>query len=285
VDVILVDDFGCIMNISIILNKLQKEKGLVLKDYREGTLRRRIQRRMLFDGAGSLEEYIRMIDDDYHLYWRLISDLFIGVTDFFRDKKVWETVKENVLPQVVEQRLRAKILSPLRIWSAGCSTGEETYSLAITVKEFFRENNIRMLPVYVYGTDIMEDKLREAKAGRYAGEKLKKVEPALRAKYFQTGQTANSEYRVHPDICQLTRFQRYDLVLDNRLRGFDLVVCRNVLIYFQKQLQEQVIGKFHQALRAGGHLWLGLTETLWGEGASLFAPVHKRERIYRKRIS
>ncbi len=301
----------------MLLNKLHREKGLVLNDYKEGTLQRRIERRIKFDGASSLERYIEMIDQDYHLYWRLVSDLFIGVTDFFRDRHIWEIVNRDILHILVARRMVAQLKLPLRIWSAGCSTGEETYSLAMMVKEFYAENNIQGFPAFIYGTDIMQDKLEEAKRGVYPWEKVEKVEESLRSKYFElivgnasviarrhkvptkqsqreiasltsfarndSDEIRDTRYEIRKEIRHLTRFKRCDLVQDKKLYGFDMIVCRNVLIYFQRKLQEEVLIKFHKALRPKGILWLGMTETLWGETHELFEPVFKRERIFRKR--
>lgn len=271
--------------LSLLIDKIKRDKGLDLSGYKESTLTRRIERRMQFDGAGSLEEYIHMIDRDYHLYWRLVSDFFIGVTDFFRDSEIWEVVCEKVLPEIIDRKPKA-IAGPLRIWSAGCSTGEETYSLAIAVMEVIKKENIRDLPVFIYGTDIMEDKLEIARIGEYDAEKVEKVEERLREKYFQPSavsyQPSAKDFQLKAEVRQATRFRKYDLVQGEELRGFDIIVCRNVLIYFQRQLQERVLRNFHRALREGGILWLGSAESLSGEAAKLFEPIYKNEKIFKK---
>lgn len=172
------------MNTTLLIDKIKRDKGFDLSGYRDSTLIRRIERRMKFDGAKSLDEYMRMIDRSYHLYWRLISDFFIGVTEFFRDREIWEVVQTKVLPEMIERNMKNRFKLPLRIWSAGCSTGEETYSLAMAIREIYGEREIKGLPAFVHGTDILEDKLEHAKKGVYDAEKVIKVQKDLIDKYF-----------------------------------------------------------------------------------------------------
>jgi len=290
---------NCDSSLSLLIDKIKRDKGLDLSGYKESTLSRRIERRIKFDGALSLEEYMQMIDRDYHLYWRLVSDFFIGVTDFFRDKKIWDVVQEKVLPQIIANKASGE--GPLRIWSAGCSSGEETYSLAITVREVLRKtlHDSRFTnhepPVFIYGTDIMEDKLEIAKEGIYSEEKLKGMDDNLKFRYFEQiadneepslrapkGRSNLKSYMLDANTKRLARFRKYDLTKPETLTGFDMIVCRNVLIYFQRCLQEKVLKNFHRALREGGILWLGTAESLSGEMAKLFEPIYKNEKIFRK---
>lgn len=282
------------MNLTPLLNKIESEKGLSLKDYKDGTLRRRVEFRMMMEGASSLDDFMNRLDADYHLYWRLLSDLFIGVTDFFRDEGAWGAVRTQVLPDIIERRLSSHLSLPLRVWSAGCSTGEETYSLAIAIKEIYGDIDYNLSPIHVYGTDIMEEKLADAKKGIYSAEKVSKVAVELKEKYLIEIRDPNddlrtthdairtTQYEVCNELKRLTRFKIFDLARPGIMAGFDLIACRNVLIYFQPVLQEQVIGYFHKALRPGGILWLGMSETLWGGTRTLFEPVFGRERIFRK---
>lgn len=289
-------------DIRLIIDKIKRDKGFDLSGYRESTLSRRIERRMQFDGAKSLEEYMRMIDRDYHLYWRLVSDFFIGVTDFFRDKEIWDIMREQVLPQVISSKLsviskKEKKLKTydlklktafkpiLRIWSAGCSTGEETHSFAILLIDVLG-NSISNFLIYIYGTDIMEDKLEVARKSEYEADKVEKVEERLREKYFESSaisfQPSAKDYKLKAYVRRLTRFRKYDLVQGEELRGFDVIICRNVLIYFQKHLQEKVLKGFHKALNRDGILWLGTAESLSEKTRSLFKPIYKNEKIFRK---
>jgi len=285
--------YGDLTDLQILIDKIKRDKGFDLSGYKETTLQRRIERRIKFDGAESLDEYLKMIDRDYHLYWRLVSDFFIGVTDFFRDKEIWEVMREKVLPEIIERKLsafsyqpsakdfklKAKMKPILRVWSAGCSTGEETYSFAILLHEVLG-NSISDFLVYIYGTDIMEDKLEIARKAEYDAEKVEKIEAGLRKKYFANHMS--SKFGMQSDIRQLTRFLKYNLVQDEELRGFDIIICRNVLIYFQKPLQEKVLTMFHRTLNRDGILWLGTAETLSGKALKLFAPIYKNEKIFRK---
>lgn len=267
------------MNTTLLIDKIKRDKGLDLSGYRNSTLTRRIERRMKFDGAKSLDEYVRMIDRSYHLYWRLISDFFIGVTDFFRDKEIYDIAQTKVFPELIEKRIKEPFKVPFRIWSAGCSTGEEVYSLAIIVKEIYEKKNIQRPLAFVHGTDILDDKLEQAKQGIYSREKVEKIEKPLREKYFITRDT---RYKIHPAIECMTYFNKLDLVHPSGFGGFDIIVCRNVLIYFQRKLQEKVTAYFHKALRPGGILWLGKSESLWGRPKSLFELIYSKERIFRK---
>ncbi|MFH1797793.1 MAG: protein-glutamate O-methyltransferase CheR [Candidatus Omnitrophota bacterium] len=267
------------MDITLLVDKIKRDKGFDLSGYRDSTLTRRIERRIKFDGAKSLDEYMRMIDRDYHLYWRLVSDFFIGVTDFFRDKEICDIVQTKVFPELIERRIKEPFKAPFRVWSAGCSTGEEVYSLAIMVKEIYEKKDIRRPLAFVHGTDILEDKLEQAKQGIYPREKVEKMERTLREKYFIT---RDRKYKIHPTIESMTHFNKLDLVHPSGFGGFDIIVCRNVLIYFQRKLQEKVIAYFHKALRPEGILWLGKSETLWGRTSSLFESVYKKERVFRK---
>lgn len=285
------------LDLRLLIDKIKHDKGLDLSGYKESTIARRIERRMRFDGAGSLEEYIKMIDRDHHLYWRLISDFFIGVTDFFRDKEIYDVIHAEILPEIIERRLKDPIKIPIRIWSAGCSTGEETYSLAMIIREICERRSIKGLPAFVHGTDILEDKLEIAKRGAYSEEKVGKVEGQLRERYFTRDERRQTKgenqirlssivphlsYRVSNSIRYMTRFKILDLTHPKDYAGFDMIACRNVLIYFQRSLQEKVIRYFHKALRPDGILWLGKAESLPDETNPLFEPVYRNEKIFRK---
>ena len=264
----------------LIIDKIKRDKGLDLSGYKESTLNRRIDRRMRLDGASSLDEYIRMIGKDYQLYNTLISDLFVDVTDFFRDTQICAVIRNKVLPGIIERKFEEKLRLPLRIWSAGCSTGEETYTLAIMLRDIFDKKNIKGLPAFVHGTDIMEDKLDFAKIGLYPKEKVETIDKRLVKNYFISQQEG---YKLHPIIKIMTRFKEMDLAQPSVFLGFDMIVCRNVLIYFQRKLQDKVIEHFYKALRPNGILWLGKAESLSRKTEMLFEPVYRKERIFRKR--
>ena len=187
-------------------------------------------------------------------------------------------MQEKVLPEIIASKGKGE--GPLRMWSAGCSTGEETYSLAIAVREILRKGNTKDLPTFIYGTDIMEDKLEEAKDGVYNEEKLKGINSNIKFRYFE--QLTPKRYTLDVATKRITRFRKYDLAMPEALAGFDMIACRNVLIYFQKKLQDNVIKRFYKALRPGGILWLGKSESLSDKTRPLFDTVYNRERIFRK---
>jgi len=165
------------------------------------------------------------------------------------------------------------------------------------IRDIYEKKGIKGIPAFVHGTDILEDKLEIAKRGIYSQEKVEKVDDGLKEKYFENISviarrpakradeaisSRNTHHAIRNTIKIMTRFKKLDLVRPKEFHGFDMIVCRNVLIYFQRRLQEQVIKYFHKALRPGGILWLGKSESLSKESDSLFEPVYKRERIFRK---
>lgn len=198
-----------------------------------------------------------------------MRDLTIRVTEFFRDPLTWGVMKSEVLPGLLNRS------SEIKVWSAGCATGEETYSLAILFEEAKRQ-------VSILGTDLDQEALRSAREGIYPEERLKLVPPPLREIYFKP---VNNGYQIIQKMRDCVDFRDVNLVTGEPPGEFDLVSCRNVLIYFSKELQERVLLKFHEALKPGGLLWLGKAESLWGKAQELFECLDKNVKIFeRKRI-
>lgn len=260
----------CGDNLHAILTLLYERTGYDFREYRESTLQRRIARRVHASGCPTETAYLDYLLNHAEEEIKLLNDLTIRVTEFFREPPVWETVRKEIIPQLVvdsEEHRRRQI----KIWSAGCATGEETYSLAILFAA--------SLFVSILGTDLNEDSLDQARRGIYSQEKLKSISPSIRTEYFQP---VEGGYQICPRIKERVDFQRTDLVLGEVPGEFDLISCRNVLIYFSKELQEKVLLKFHRALRPGGFLWLGKAESLWGRSQDLFECLDKGAKIFRK---
>ncbi|MBI2336697.1 MAG: protein-glutamate O-methyltransferase CheR [Deltaproteobacteria bacterium] len=254
-----------------ILKCLYEKTGCDFREYRQSTLLRRIARRMHATGSPTYQAYLDRLTGENVESHNLLKELTIHVTEFFREPEHWETVAKKVFPDRLAQRTHDTV----KIWSAGCATGEEAYSLAILIEEArCQRSEVRIL-----GTDLDESSLLSAREGTYSEAKLKNLPIPLREKYLQRG---GKGYQIVPVIRRSVQFRRLDLVGGECPGTFDLISCRNVLIYFSKELQETVLLKLHRALNPNGFLWLGKAESLWGRPRELFECVDKRAKIFRK---
>lgn len=255
--------------IGSILTILHQRTGYDFRGYRESTLKRRIARRLHASGCPTETTYLDYLLKHPEEDGKLLNDLTIRVTEFFREPEAWEVVATKVIPILCEDVERGR---EIKIWSAGCATGEEAYSLAVEFEEAKRSASI-------LGTDLDEGSLAFAREGIYSEEKLKGPLAPIREKYFRRVERG---YQIASAIRGSVQFQRVDLVGAECPGTFDLISCRNVLIYFSKELQERVLLKFHEALKPGGFLWLGKAESLWGRPQGLFECVDKGAKIFRR---
>lgn len=258
-------------------HKISSERGFGCASYKEKCLRRRIAVRMRARGVHTYTDYARILDDDAGEYDRLLDALTINVTKLFRNWEVYASIAANVVPALWERDTPA-----LRVWSAGCSSGEEPYSLAILFHQYAAMRGgpaATASHVHVLGSDIDRQCLAAAARGQFEEGDFADTPQELRSRYF----TAEAPFTVAPVIREMVRFERRDLLSDPAPPGkFDLVVCRNVLIYFDRDTQERLFDKFHGALAPGGFLVLGKVETLLGAARTTFQPVDARERIFRR---
>jgi two-component system CheB/CheR fusion protein len=255
-----------------ILDLLRKKTPHDFALYREGTLGRRITRRMALAGIEDANRYLEMLNKDPGELRRLADDLLINVTRFFRDAKAFELLAQNVIPEI----LRAQPGGPIRIWVPGCSTGEEAYSIAMLFLEQIAAAQ-RSIKLQVFATDIDEDAIAFAREGLYPQVIEVDVAPTLLKRYFTQEDHA---YRVSRDLRAAIVFSIHDLLSDAPFSRLDLISCRNVLIYIRPEVQEKVLSLFHFALRDGGILFLGSSETV-GTANHHFEPLFKKQRIYR----
>ena len=254
--------------------KISRERGFGCANYKEKCLRRRIAVRMRAKGVHTYEAYAKVLDTDAAEYERLLDALTINVTKLFRNWETYAALAEQVIPL-----LWALPASSIRVWSAGCSSGEEPYSLAALFHRHATALGASPSRVRVLGTDIDRESLRAAERGSYDDAAFADTPADLRARYF----SAARPYTIAPEVRALVSFERRDLVGEPAPEGrFHLIVCRNVLIYFDRATQEQLFERFHEALQPDGILVLGKVETLLGQIRSRFAPVDSRERIFQK---
>ena len=256
--------------------KITAERGFRCTSYKERCLVRRIGVRLRAVGVHTFADYMRVLDADPREWDRLLDVLTINVTKLFRNWEAWQALAERVVPA-----LWARPDEELGVWSAGSSSGEEAYSLAALfhrhaerLGELGRLGRVRVL-----GTDIDRDSLAAAARGVYAESAFADTPADLRARYFGAGPLAH----VAPELRAMVTFERRDLLRDPAPPGrWHLIACRNVVIYFDRESQEDLFLRFHDALAPGGALFLGKVETLLGPVRTLVAPVDARERIFRR---
>jgi chemotaxis protein methyltransferase CheR len=228
-------------------------------------------------GAASFAAYAGILDTDAIEYDRLVETLTINVSKFFRNPETFAGIATRVIPELWASR------SPLiRMWSAGCATGEEPYSLAVLCREhaIASGDEPRLDRVRIIGSDVDVEAVSAASRGRYAPAAFVETTPAVRERYFPL---ENGMHTVSPEIRNLVAFERRDLLDGSGPGGrMHLIVCRNVIIYFTRETQERLFEGFHDLLLPGGFLVLGKVETLLGKSREMFAPVSSRERIFRR---
>jgi two-component system CheB/CheR fusion protein len=258
--------------INILTDKLMAEHAVDFRDYKPTTLGRRIQRRLDATKCPDVASYMRYLESSPDEYAKLIDSILINVTDFFRDPEAWEVVKSEVIPSILAQKRPG---DQIRIWSAGCATGEEAYTIAMLMADALGAR-VAGYDVRIYATDIDEGSLAVARRGKYSEESVKSV-PEAYLKYF----IKNTSYTITRDIRRMVIFGRHNLVNDAPISHADFIACRNVLIYMSVDLQSRILSKFHYGLDARGFLFLGRAESLL-TASRLFDPVTDKWRIFRK---
>jgi PAS domain S-box-containing protein len=243
--------------------------------YKESVVNRRITRRMVINHLDDISQYAVYLGSHPDELQALFDDMLIGVTSFFREPETFTVLKEKMLPEILKNRTSKE---PLRIWIPGCSTGEEVYSLAIAVQEFLEETNNVDVQVQIFGTDVNEKNVDKARQAIYA-KSIDVDVSEIRLKRFFT--SFNGSYQIAKSIRDLCIFAKQDLTADPPFSNLSLISCRNMLIYFDSQLQEKIMAILHYALKPNGFLVLGESESI-GKSTSLFEPVHKGF-IYKKK--
>ncbi len=245
------------------------------RGYRKNMMLRRVRRRMGLCQVPTLPEYVLKLRNDAEEVGRLFHDMLIGVTSFFRDPNAFEALEQRVLEDLVE---RADVDRPVRVWVPGCASGEEAYSIAISLIEAFTHRH-RRVALQLFATDINESALEIARQGIYPLNIAADVSPE-RLKQFFTQEDAD-HYRVKKEVRETVVFAPQNLVCDAPFSRMDLISCRNLLIYLEPEIQRQVIALFHFALHPGGYLLLGPSESI-GTQAELFDTLSKKWRLFRR---
>jgi two-component system, chemotaxis family, CheB/CheR fusion protein len=259
--------------LAAIVDLLRAHTGHDFALYKEGTLLRQIQRRMGMASIKDIGLYLATIRDNPDEMDRLAKDMLINVTQFFRDEETFKVLAERIVPELVRQH---PLGMPIRIWDAGCSTGEETYSIAMVFLEAIASAK-RNVKLQVFASDVDDDALAIARNGLYPESIEKDVSPARLDRFFVK---EDHSYRVTRELREAVVFTTQDLLAHAPFSRLDFVSCRNVLIYLRPEVQENVLSLFHFALREGGILVLGASETV-GAFADRFEPISKRQRIFR----
>lgn len=258
-----------------VLRILHERTGHDFRGYRPGMLRRRLRRRLGLNGLDRIADYLELLkssDDEADV---LKQEFLIGVTEFFRDPEAWRELGDVIRPLLLDER--PDMDEPLRVWTPGCATGEEAYSIAMLLLEALAHRG-KLQPVQVFGTDIDFDSLTVARAGVYPAGSFANVSPDRVDRFFESrGDLLVARKFLRDSIL----FAPHDVTRDTPYSRLDLVLCRNVLIYFQPALQQRVVESFHFSLRAGGMLMLGKTESA-GTQPGLFEPLSRTIRLYRR---
>lgn len=265
------------MELADLIARLNAKFGRDLSSYRLNCLRRRISLRMSMLHIASIADYCAYISSNEEEIEHLLDIVTIHVTEFFRDAEVFDALARNALPAIVARKERNG-QGAVRIWSAGCSTGEEAYSLAIVVLEHLRSNAIDV-GLEVFATDISKEACRVGRHGVYDRRRIEQVPAPLRSRYFEA---VPEGMRAVSPLRRSVHFSSHDLFQAPPYTHLDIVVCRNVLIHFDHAVRDEVLHRFHDALGRAGVLVLGKTEAITGPAASLFELIDSRNKMYAK---
>ena len=257
-----------------LLEYLKQNRGFDFTGYKRASLTRRIHKRMQEVGVKTYAEFARLLEQNPSEFDQLCTTVLINVTAFFRDGVPWDELASTIVPRILENKRPDE---PLRVWSAGCASGEEAYTLAIILADALGADAFRSR-VKIYATDVDEHALTMARHATYDSKQVEGVPPDLLEKYFER---QDGRYIFRKDLRRIVIFGRNDLVQDAPISRVDLLVCRNTLMYFNAATQAQILGRFHFALTDGGYLFLGRAETLLAHSES-FAPVDLKRRIFTK---
>ena len=257
-----------------VLEHLKSARGFDFTGYKRSSIERRLRKRMEAIAIGSFMEYLDYLEVHPDEFAALFNTMLINVTGFFRDPEAWEYLASDIVPRIIEGK---EPDAPIRVWSAGCASGEEPFSVAMLFADALGiEDHGRR--VKIYATDVDEETLDEARHGVYTDKHLESVSDERRTRYFDR---VDQRWAFRKDLRRTVIFGRNDLVQDAPISRVDLLVCRNTLMYFNAETQSHVLRRFHFALQPTGFLFLGKSEMLLTRG-ELFLPVNLKRRVFAK---
>ncbi|WNZ29826.1 MAG: protein-glutamate O-methyltransferase CheR [Candidatus Bathyarchaeota archaeon] len=266
-------DVGTEIDFQMLKEVMNQGTGINFDYYRESYLKRRLKVRLTLTKTHTYSKYMQFLKTNPEEFKRLIDDVTVNYTKFFRDTDVYDFLKDTLLPKLIFSS------KPwIRIWSAGCATGEEPYSLAMLIHE------VSKIPpkerrVTIYASDIDETVLDKSARGEYDKRATESINKKLLEKYFDF---EDNIYKVKPFIKEIIHFEKQDLMAPPVRRNLDLILCRNVMIYFSREIQQIIYGHFYNSLRPEGYLISGKTEFIAGEASQKFVDVNSKCRIYQK---
>jgi len=261
-------------DLEVLLDYLRRSRGFDFTGYKRTSLSRRIERRIQDVGADGYLGYLDHLEVDPDEFTQLFNTILLNVTSFFRDPPAWDYLRAEVLPRLVAQKDDDE---PFRIWSAGCASGEEAYTLAMVAAEALGPEAVRER-VKIYATDVDEDALSQARQARYTAKQVEGVPPELLERHFERN---GDGYVFSKELRRSVIFGRHDLIQDAPISRIDLLVCRNTLMYLNSETQSNVLARFSFALREGGYLMLGKAEMLLTH-SDLFTSLDLKRRVFRK---
>ncbi len=256
-----------------LLDYLKENRGFDFTGYKRSTLVRRVNKRMDEVGCESFAAYRRHLDERPDEFTALFNTILINVTSFFRDPEAWDALSREYLPRLLEGKRPGE---QVRVWSAGCASGEETYTLVMVLAEALGVDAFRE-KVKIYATDMDDEALAQARAAVYPARALEAVPEPLRARYFD--ELPGEQYAFRADLRRMVIFGRHDLARDAPISHLDLLVSRNLLMYFTAETQGRIVHRFHFALEDGGILFLGKAEMMRAH-AGLFTPLNLKARLF-----
>ncbi len=261
--------------INRILTLLRKVTGHDFTLYKKSTIHRRIERRMVLHNIGDIDVYVRYLKENTAEVHALFKELLINVTSFFRDADAFSVLQKDILPVLFKSKQANDHV--FRVWVTGCSTGEETYSIAILLYEFICETHHWEFKIQFYSTDLDDEAITIARAGWYPETIEQDVTPDRLRRFFTK---ENSGYRINKEIREMVIFAVQNVIKDPPFTKLDLLSCRNLMIYLTPELQDQLIPAFHYALKAGGVLFLSPSESI-GNHVELFSTIDRKWKFYR----
>ena len=254
----------------LLMKQIKDDRGVDFSHYRDRVLKRRIALRMRAKKVQNYSEYLQVLIHHPEEYESLFEVLTINVSSFFRDKPVWDKLREDVFPELIARKKTGYGMRRIRIWSAGCSHGEEPYSLAIMLYQLL-EKEPEKIKVEIFGSDIDKDCLKQAQLGQYDHEAVKGLSPYILRRFF-----------IPVGDKELVTFKDRNLIHDPGFSNVDMITCRNVFIYFNRSLQEYLIMKYYESLVDDGYFVMGTSENLLGEARQVFRSVDAGYRIFQK---